>query len=847
MPFVASAIGLFSSTFFSSTAVFGITTSGVFGKLLTSVAFTALQAALNRPPSFDAAQNRPGIRTSVTQTGGVNPAAFCLGEYATEGAAICPAMSHGEVDDYENGFLTYVLEVSDVPGATLNGLIIDGADAPILSATHPSFGNQIGGRFQNRAWVKYYDGTQTAADPHLLATYGSYPSRPWVSDMIGRGICYAIVTFRFDPELYDGFPNVRFVLSGIPLYDPRKDSSVGGIGAHRYADRSTWEPSNNTGVQIYNVLRGIDIGGGYIWGGSADAEDLPLADWWAAMNKADAQIALSAGGTEAQYRTGYEVFADDAPADVIEELLRATSGELAENGGVWKLRLGGPGLPVFFFSDDDLILNEPEDFTPFRADREPFNGVQASYPDPDTLWEPRDAPPRLTPDFTLTDPAQRRVADLNLAACPYPNQVQRVMRGYLEEEQRLVRHVLSLPSDAMVLEQLDVVSWTSDRRGYSAKAFEVAKMVDPLIMGQPRVTLKERDPEDTAWVPDYELPTAFPSSDAVSPNIQQVRGFTVTPIAEANADGVDNRPGFRLNWTPVAGDTRAIEFQMEASDGTSIVSVTSLDSAGGVFQHFEAVQAARAYRWRARYVSSLPSAWTAWVTQTALDVKLQPEDLDEVALQVAGLGVFGGSLQSDNFVTGVSGWQINRDGSMELQSLVTRDWLQEGALSDGTSAYLPGNTLVQDAVLWQAVIGEVQAEQLWHIAMRLLLRGPGVQLINTTSREQSNGNFNFTYSYREYSSRAFLQYREFNNGVWSGWITLYQTPEREDGFALYADVSHLFASAELVEVRVYMAVDSDTFSRTETQTSSQPNPPITTTYPRSNWQDLSVFARAVLS
>lgn len=51
------------------------------------------------------------------------------------------------------------------------------------------------------AWVKYYDGSQSTADPYLLAQYGSYPNRPWTSDMIGRGLCYAIVTFRHNPEV----------------------------------------------------------------------------------------------------------------------------------------------------------------------------------------------------------------------------------------------------------------------------------------------------------------------------------------------------------------------------------------------------------------------------------------------------------------------------------------------------------------------------------------------------------------------------------------------------------------------------------------------------------------------
>ena len=104
--------------------------------------------------------------------------------------------------------------------------------------------------------VKYYDGTQLAADPMLISKYGAASVRPWTADMIGRGICYAILTFRYERTIFNGFPTVRFVMQGIPLYDPRKDSTAGGVGAHRWANLATWEWSANPIVQLYNLHRG---------------------------------------------------------------------------------------------------------------------------------------------------------------------------------------------------------------------------------------------------------------------------------------------------------------------------------------------------------------------------------------------------------------------------------------------------------------------------------------------------------------------------------------------------------------------------------------------------------------
>ncbi|MEM7751807.1 MAG: phage tail protein [Pseudomonadota bacterium] len=833
MPFVASIVGLYASGF-TSVSIFGVSLTSTFGKLLTTLATSALRAAVARNRSSGVGRE-PGIRTTSTQTGGINPASFVIGTYATEGTLQGPPMSHGAAGNIPNAYLTYVIETGDVPGQTVTGLIIDGADAPITANLHPTYGHAIGARFNGNAWIKSYDGSQTSADLGLINTYSGYPSRPWSADMIGRGIPYSIITFLYNREIFDSFPKVRLVTPGIPLYDPRKDSTVGGVGSHRYTDRATWEPSNNTAVQIYNILRGIDLGGGFIWGGGADASDLPLAHWWAEMNKADALITLADGSTEPQFRTGFEVRADDTPADVIDELLAATSGELAENGGVWKLRLGGPGLPVYFFTDDDLLLDEPEEYSPFRAEQEPFNAVQATYPDPDTLWEPRDAPARFTAEFALTDPAQRRTASLDLAACPYPNQIQRVMRAYVEEEQRLVRHVVSLPQDALLLEQLDVVSWTSARRGYSGKAFEIARAVDPLIMGKPRFTLRERDPADSAWIPDYELPIGVPDTTPVGPPVQFVEGFDVAAIAMEDASGNDARPGLEMTWTGMKGDLKGILFEIEAADGSTILTATSIDTESGVYRHSEGILPNKAYRVRPKFLADRPTGFGSWVNVTSMDLKITPDELDQPAFEVAGLSVFGGALQSSNFQTGQSGWRIALDGSMEVQSLVTRDWILDGALADGVDVMGVGGTYAaNNQTVLTAAIGPISLGQLWHLTFNGRMRSAGILVTSGTSGSDQNT----VYTRFELETAVSIQYRGMVGGVWQPWITAYYSGWQQGGWAELAHVEHLLGNFENAEARAVLTERSRIIG-----SGAQPG---TQTYPQAQWADFAISARAVL-
>ncbi len=337
---VFAAIGAFASTVGAAFAAGGFFTSTIVGRLLLAVALSALQRALMPKP------REPGIKTKVTQTGGTNPLAFPLLKYSTGGTHACPPMSHGTVGKTPNAFLTYVIILSDVPGATLSRYMINGQYVTLGGSPHPDYGLPVIGDLNGLAWIKVYDGSQTVVDPMLMSRYNIYPERSWAADMIGRGLVYAICTFRYNRERFPGLPRVRFEMNGIPLYDPRKDTTVGGSGAHRWNNKATWEPSVNPQVGVYNVLRGISLDDGSVYGGGFPAEDIPLASWFAAMNECDLLV-TNGSGTEPQFRAGLEVSVDEEPADVIGELLKACAGNIAEIGGLWKSRVGAPGTGQF--------------------------------------------------------------------------------------------------------------------------------------------------------------------------------------------------------------------------------------------------------------------------------------------------------------------------------------------------------------------------------------------------------------------------------------------------------------------------------------------------------------------
>ena len=143
------------------------------------------------------------------------------------------------------------------------------------------------------------------------------------------------------------------------------------------------------------------------------------------MNECDRGMPGEGGLEEPQYRSGIEIALEDEtePADVIEELLAACQGQIAEAAGAWVIRAGPPGAAVFGFSDDDVIVTSPEELDPVPRARP---GVQrrqrAATPSPRTAGQEKEAPLRINAGYLAEDGGRLRVAPLQLpdGALPRP-------------------------------------------------------------------------------------------------------------------------------------------------------------------------------------------------------------------------------------------------------------------------------------------------------------------------------------------------------------------------------------------------------------------------------------------
>lgn len=497
------------------------------------------------------------------QAGGDIPRSFILGKTATAGSLVW-VNTWGQDGETPNAYLTQVIALADLPRHVLDEVWVNGEQVTFGSTPGP-YGypvNQYRKNGQDHLWVKWHDGTQTTADSFLVST-ASNANRKWESTRVGYGVPYVVVTAKIAQNMFSGIPSFKFVVSGIPLYDPSKDSSVpGGSGSHRWNNPATWggEGDHNPVVQIYNLLRGIDYDGQWFYGlqGTTGAR-LPTAHWITQINK------CRAGDT---YRAGGEIPVEAPLTSAIEALNTACQGRLPEFGGVYNIHVGEPDAPVASFTDGDILSTEEQSFTPFFGLADTINGIAATYPSPADAWSEKAAPPLYRTDLEALAGNRRLMADVSLDFVPYPEQVQQLMKSALAEAQRARRHTLVLPPQYWPYAVPGaVLSWTSERNGYVDKWFRIDGAVDRANLDV-MIDITEVDPDDYDWNPatDY-TPPVDGALGTLRPPPQPLVGWQVFP-ATIGEPGKE-LPSIRVAYAGNLDDVRAVRVQARLSGGAS--------------------------------------------------------------------------------------------------------------------------------------------------------------------------------------------------------------------------------------------------------------------------------------
>lgn len=376
-----------------------------------------------------------------------------------------------------------------------------------------------GSSHDDKIFIRVYDGSQKTIDD-LGSELTSLSS--WRNDMVGKGICFAHIRLRYDPELFpSGVPNFVFEVDTLGTTEPPEGEEVDDIDP---------EPIPSlTSDTILHYLQNH-------FGAQADEIDFPSFD--IAKPICAETVSNGDGGSEPRYTCNGAFNFDEPHKQVIDKMRVTAAGKLTYLYGQFGLQVGAYNGPAdFVLTEDDIIGDVTVKPQPDR--RSLINTCKGKHVWPDGKFQEVDFP-QVYSDDMLQDDGEELVKDLNLEFCHSPYQCQRLAANDIA---RARLPVISVPCNWRAFEchlgrniQLHMPSIGFDYKECVVEGWEL----DP----ERGVTLTLREDSPEVWTdivgkvpvlpPDIDLPD--PTTVAPVNNIQ---------LTELEADGVWEA---RITW-----------------------------------------------------------------------------------------------------------------------------------------------------------------------------------------------------------------------------------------------------------------------------------------------------------
>ena len=320
-------------------------------------------------PSLDLREVRARTRVSIDPNATMK---WIFGETALA-TDIIFTVQHGADDK----FYTYI-----IAGA---GHLIDSFGDLYINGDLINFsGAAATGEWAGALWRQNRIGTDT--QPSIQDIDGADDFAPGLWPATADGLGMAHYRLRWDvthAKISSGVPTrITQIGKGGPVYDPRLDSTRGGVGTHRADDQTTWEYNDGTddiganwALIVLRYLIGWQINGKLVIGMGIDPDDIDMDQAMAAANVCEALV----DGVP-RYRIGGILPVTNDHSFIIRQLEGAINGKVATVGGKYFIWAPNDDLTPFSTIDEvDLLRDAGVIFTPSGPMEKLFNTGRGSY------------------------------------------------------------------------------------------------------------------------------------------------------------------------------------------------------------------------------------------------------------------------------------------------------------------------------------------------------------------------------------------------------------------------------------------------------------------------------------
>ncbi len=540
MPFIGAAIGAVVGAIGTAAAAIGsfVTGLGFLGQALIGIGLNVAVGLIQK-----ANQKKPigGVQFD-RQYGADVPRQVAVGLVGIAGHD-CYVNTFGK----SNKLLQQVYVVSDYYCDGMSRVSINGEWATLGNSPDPSKGYPVtSGDFANLIWVKFFDGTQEAADGYLIDK--AHPATRWTEDHIGLGLAFFLISMTYDKEKNNQFPDFFFEFRGARLYDWRKDSTVGGSGSHRWGDYATHEYTTNPILADYSYRRGLSVNGDLFCGMEMNAADLPLDKYTAAAAICDETVE-----GEHRYQLSMLIDCTATHGENVESIMLSCGGMVIDGvDGSWPL-VGSDQPSVATITDDDFIVGAPFQFRAKRSMAEIVNSVSGNSPDPAQLWSMVGYEPQISETALVVDRRTRDVS-IDFPQVPSLRQAAQLASIYLEENRWEATASGMLRPRWQVLEPGDWITWASVKYGTRTMMISEASLAS-LDSDGPRnaqISMQERDGSIYDGIPNPVV--NVPPKPGAPDYLSELENFQALAVV-VSGDEDRKRPAIRVSWNAITDET----------------------------------------------------------------------------------------------------------------------------------------------------------------------------------------------------------------------------------------------------------------------------------------------------
>ena len=250
----------------------------------------------------------------------------------------------------------------------------------LVVASHPLegigdiwLGDDLVQTFEQYVTWEFHNDRQTV-DPFMLSNCPS-----WKEDMIGKGIAWLRISFKFNAEKFpSGLPNIKLLKRGRRVYDPRSGYTIF---------------SDNAALVILDYFRT------YL---KRKDEDINWDQFKEAANICDEYVNNADGSTERRYKINGEFEVDEAPSKILDAMLQACGGELTYVAGKHGLLVGAYYGPATMTLDESCIAGDIK-IVPETSYKERTNTITGTFIDPKQNYVEADFPPVVVKEWVEKD------------------------------------------------------------------------------------------------------------------------------------------------------------------------------------------------------------------------------------------------------------------------------------------------------------------------------------------------------------------------------------------------------------------------------------------------------------